>query len=175
VGRHGGVLRSLRAVPLLLALVGGLVAFSFALHGWIGAKHADAASARRGGAATSLLRADNLTQALNRVGDRAGNEAVLQGLTIYPGYLAVDAAGRGGGGQGQSLRVQDDGAVQSSPGALVASEGTVALADVDPYAVEDIARRAAARGHTDLDGVRDVTVRADRRHHRPSVRAYLAR
>jgi hypothetical protein len=89
------VFRFLRTVPVLLILGGGFAGAYIGVDGLVGANHAKAAMARHGGDPASLLRASNLIPALNAVSGKVGNDAALQHLTIYPGYLVADvAAGR---------------------------------------------------------------------------------
>jgi hypothetical protein len=167
-----GVFRFLRTVPVLLILGGGFAGAYIGVDGLIGANHAKAAMARQGGDPASLLHATHLIPALNAVGDKAGNEALLRRLTIYPGYLVADVVA-GHGQAAESVRVQDDGDVRVLPAPDVADHGTVALADVDPHAVESMAREAARREHTDLDGVHDAIVAVDPPSRKQRITAYL--
>jgi hypothetical protein len=155
-----GVFRFLRTVPVLLILGGGFAGAYIGVDGLVGANHAKAAMARQGGDPASLLRASNLIPALNAVSGKVGNDAALRHLTIYPGYLVADVAA-GHGRAAESVRVQDDGDVRVLPAPDVADHGTVALGDVDPHAIESVAREAARREHTGLDGVHDAVVAVD--------------
>ena len=99
---------------LVLGLIGAAVGLFLGVRGMITAHEAVSSVNRKGGDAESLFHADRLDRALDKVRAKVGPDGKLRELTVYPGYLMVQATA-GSNGDGRTFRVQGNGAVTKAP------------------------------------------------------------
>jgi hypothetical protein len=165
----------IRTSIMLLGVVGALVGGFFGLKGALAAKHSSDAVNRKGGDSKSMFHADRLEAGLAKVRAKVGNDGQLLSLSIYPGYLAVDAS-TGSEDKARTFRIQDDGKVNELPVSLTGpgklADNVFPFAKVDPKAVEKVANATAAKEHLTLDDVTHVIVGIQAGSGEPGIAAY---
>jgi hypothetical protein len=163
-------------VLTVLGLLGAAVGIFFGAKGALTAKHATDSVNRKGGDSKSLFHAAALDKGLDKVRAKVGDDGRLLQLTIYPGYLAVDASS-GSEDKGRSFRIQEDGRVDELPVTLTGpgklADNVFPLAKVDSGVVEKLAGQAAAKEHLGLDDVTHVIVMIEPDSGKPGINVYL--
>jgi len=160
----------------ILGVVGALVGVYFGAKGLVTAKHATDSVNRKGGDSQSLFHSGNLDKALGKVRAKVGDDGRLLSLTVYPGYLVVDASS-GSQDKGRTFRVQEDGDVRELPLSLTGpgqvKDNVFPIASLKTSVVEKLADRAAAKEHLDLDGVTHIVAMIEPDSGKPGINVYL--
>jgi len=149
---------------LMLGLIGAAVGLFFGVKGAVTGVKATEAANRKGGDADSLFRASKLDSALDKVRAEVGDDGKLLQLTIYPGYLMVEAS-TGSEDDGKAFKLQSDGKITrmaltlTGPGRL--EDNVFALAELDAATVGKLAGAAAGKEHATLDDVSHIVAMID--------------
>jgi hypothetical protein len=161
---------------LVLGLIGAAVGLFFGAKGAMVAHEAVSEVNRKGGDAESLFHADRLDSALDKVRANVGADGKLLELTVYPGYLMVEAS-TGSEDEGQAFKVQGNGDVKKLPLALTGpgrlEDNTFELAKLDAKAVAQLAGAVAAEEHATLDDVSHIVAMIEPDSGKPGLNVYL--
>ena len=164
-------------ILLILGLIGAAVGVFFGAKGALIAHEAVSEVNRKGGDADSLFRADRLAGALDKVRAEVGADGKLLELTIYPGYMMVEAS-TGSEDSGRSFKVQGNGEVVAERPLTLTGPGRLAdnvfpLAKLDAAAIERVARAAAAKEHATLDDLSHIIATVQPDSGRAGLNVYL--
>jgi len=161
---------------LVLGLIGAAVGIFFGVKGALIAHDAVSEVNRKGGDANSLFRADAFETALDKVRANVGANGELLELTVYPGYLMVDAS-TGSETEGQAFKVQESGRVTKIPLTLTGpgrlADNTFPLAKLHGSTIEQLAGDVAAKEHATLDDVSHIIATIQPDSGDPGLNVYL--
>jgi hypothetical protein len=161
---------------LVLGLIGAAVGLFLGVRGMITAHEAVDSVNRKGADAESLFHADRLDSALEKVRANVGPDGKLRELTVYPGYLMVQASA-GSDGDARTFRVQGNGAVTKAP-AMPTAAGllggkAIALSQVKGKTVEALAKAVAGKEDGTLDDITHIITMSEPGSGEPGWSVYL--
>jgi hypothetical protein len=160
----------------ILGLIGAAVGIFFGAKGLVTAKHATDSVNRKGGDEQSLFHAGNLDKAMDKVRAKVGDDGKLLELTVYPGYMVVEASS-GSEDKGRTFRIQEDGNVKELPltltGPGLLKDNVFPISSIKSSTVEKLANQAAAKEHLDLNGVTHIIAQIDPVSGKPGLAVYL--
>jgi hypothetical protein len=141
---------------LVLGLIGAAVGIFFGVKGALIAHDAVSEVNRKGGDDNSLFRAQRFDSALDKVRANVGADGDLLRLTVYPGYMMVEAS-TGSEEKGQAFKVQESGRVTKMPLTLTGpgrlADNVFPLAKLHGSTIEKLAGDVAAKENGTLDDV----------------------
>ena len=144
---------------LMLGLIGAAVGIFFGVKGALIAQDAVSEVNRKGGDADSLFRAERFDSALDKVRANVGADGDLLELTVYPGYMMVEAS-TGSQEKGQAFKVQESGRVTKIPLTLTGpgrlADNVFPLSKLHGETIEQLAGDVAAKEHATLDDVSHI-------------------